>query len=221
MLLILHILGFFAIIIPLLTLGPRGDTKEVFTTFINTGGWSSQGLSFCIGLMGNVFAFVGEFFVSGHLEQILTFIPRRRWSYSRSVTWVLQIVHLANNSQMSEEIHNAAVVVPRSIMTGIMINGSLGFAMILAILYRAGDINQASQENPLYPFMAILKHAMSSTAGAAIMASIVMILATSSTVGILASSSRVFWAFSRDRGLPGWRILSKVNSSIHLREELN
>ncbi len=114
---------------------------------------------------------------------------------------------------MSEEIQNAAVVVPRSIMTGIMINGSLGFAMILTILYRAGDINQALQENPSYPFMAILKHAMNSTAGAAIMSSIVMVLATSSTVGILASSSRVFWAFSRDKGLPGWRSLSKVSIS--------
>ena len=111
---------------------------------------------------------------------------------------------------MSEEIRNAAILVPRSIMTGILINGSLGFAMILAILFRAGDIDQALAENPAYPFMAIFKHAVNSTSGAAIMVSLMMILAISSTVGLLASSSRVFWAFSRDKGLPGWRILSKV-----------
>jgi amino acid transporter len=58
-LLVLHILGFFAILIPLLVLGPKGDAKEVFTTFVNMGGWDSQGLSFCIGIMGSVFAFVG------------------------------------------------------------------------------------------------------------------------------------------------------------------
>ena len=58
-LLVLHIVGFFAVLIPLLTLGPKGDPKEVFTTFFNLGGWSSQGLSFCIGIMGSVFAFVG------------------------------------------------------------------------------------------------------------------------------------------------------------------
>jgi len=57
--LIIHILGFFGIMIPLLTLGPREDAKEVFTTFINKGGWDSQGLSFCIGMMGTVYAFVG------------------------------------------------------------------------------------------------------------------------------------------------------------------
>jgi choline transport protein len=58
-LLVLHILGFFAILIPLLVLGPKGDAHEIFTTFVNMGGWDSQGLSFCIGIMGSVFAFVG------------------------------------------------------------------------------------------------------------------------------------------------------------------
>lgn len=62
-LLILHIVGFFGIMIPLLTLGPKGDTQFVFTTFFNLGEWRTQGLSFCIGMMGNVFAFVGEQFV--------------------------------------------------------------------------------------------------------------------------------------------------------------
>lgn len=111
---------------------------------------------------------------------------------------------------MSEEIQNAAVVVPRSIMTGIMINGTLGFAMILTVLFRAGDIETALAENPAYPFMAIFKLAVNSTSAAAVMASIIFCLATSATVGLLASSSRVFWAFSRDKGLPGWRTLSKV-----------
>lgn len=101
-------------------------------------------------------------------------------------------------------------------MTGIMINGSLGLAMVLTILFRAGDISHISRalaENPAYPFMAIFKHAVNSTSGAAVMASLLMILATSATAGLLASSSRVFWALSCDRGLPGWRILSKVSYS--------
>lgn len=59
MILILHVLGFFAILIPLVTLGPHGDAKEIFTVFVNNGGWSTQGLSFMVGMMGNVFAFVG------------------------------------------------------------------------------------------------------------------------------------------------------------------
>lgn len=96
-------------------------------------------------------------------------------------------------------------------MTGIAINGTLGFAMILAVLFRAGDIDAALEQNPLFPVMAIFKNAVNSTAGAAAMSSLIFVLAVSSTVGLLASTSRIFWAFSRDRALPGWRTLSKVS----------
>lgn len=43
--LIIHILGFLGIMTALLTLGPHENAKDVFTTFINKGGWDSQGLS--------------------------------------------------------------------------------------------------------------------------------------------------------------------------------
>jgi choline transport protein len=59
LILVLHILGFFAIMIPLMVLGPHGNASDVFKTFMNAGGWQTQGLSFCIGILGNVFAFVG------------------------------------------------------------------------------------------------------------------------------------------------------------------
>lgn len=57
--LILHILGFFAILIPLVILGPHDTASDVFTTWLNEGGWSTQTLSFFVGLLGNVFAFLG------------------------------------------------------------------------------------------------------------------------------------------------------------------
>jgi amino acid transporter len=59
LILVLHVLGFFAILIPLVILGPHGDSKEIFTTFVNNGRWPSQGLSFMVGMMGNTFAFIG------------------------------------------------------------------------------------------------------------------------------------------------------------------
>lgn len=60
LILILHVLGFFAILIPMVSLGYHGDPHQVFTEFRNGGGWQTQGLSFMVGLIGNVFAFVGE-----------------------------------------------------------------------------------------------------------------------------------------------------------------
>jgi choline transport protein len=56
----LHILGFFAIIIPLLHLAPRVSAKEAFTTWANEGGWPSMGLSFLVGMIANVGPFIGE-----------------------------------------------------------------------------------------------------------------------------------------------------------------
>ena len=59
LILILHITGFFAILIPLVVLGPHGNAAGVFNSFANGGGFPSQGLSFFVGMIGNVFAFVG------------------------------------------------------------------------------------------------------------------------------------------------------------------
>lgn len=112
---------------------------------------------------------------------------------------------------MAEEIRNAAVVIPRSILTGITINGSLGFAMLIAILYCMGDIDEALAANPSYPFMAIFQSATGSTAGATVMAAIVIVMSVSATTGILASTSRLYWSFARDRGLPLSTFLSKTS----------
>ncbi|KAL8635957.1 MAG: hypothetical protein Q9228_006601, partial [Teloschistes exilis] len=58
--LVFHVLGFFAIIIPLVYLSPHTSSHDVFGRFLNAGGWSSQGLSFFVGLIGNIFAFLGN-----------------------------------------------------------------------------------------------------------------------------------------------------------------
>lgn len=59
-LLVIYILGFFGVLVPLVYLGPHGDAASVFTTFLNNGGWSSQTLSFFVGISGNAFAFLGK-----------------------------------------------------------------------------------------------------------------------------------------------------------------
>lgn len=56
--LVLHIFGFFSVLIPLLYLGPRNDAS-IYTTFLNEGGWSTQALSFCVGLPGSIFTLLG------------------------------------------------------------------------------------------------------------------------------------------------------------------
>ncbi|SPJ85034.1 related to GABA transport protein [Fusarium torulosum] len=180
LILILHILGFFAILIPLVTLGPHASASDVFTVFVNNGGWSSQGVSFMVGMMGNAFAFVGT----------------------------------DAAFHMSEETINPSVVVPTSILLSLCINGCCGFAMLIAMVFCMGNFDDAMASGPGmlgFPHMYIFQQATNSKAGATVMAAVIVILAGCATVGMLASTSRVFWSFARDRGLPGWRTLSKVN----------
>lgn len=55
----LHILGFFAVVFPLVLLSQHASTDDVFNTFRNLGGWQTQGLSFCVGILGTALAFLG------------------------------------------------------------------------------------------------------------------------------------------------------------------
>ncbi|KAJ4292061.1 hypothetical protein N0V90_009960 [Kalmusia sp. IMI 367209] len=58
--LVIHVLGFFGILIPLVYLtASHHSTKEIFTTFNNLGNWNTKALAFFIGLQGNALAFVG------------------------------------------------------------------------------------------------------------------------------------------------------------------
>lgn len=58
--LIIHVVGFFAILIPLVHLAPHGSPASVFTEFANIGGYSSNGLAFFIGLISTNLPFIGE-----------------------------------------------------------------------------------------------------------------------------------------------------------------
>lgn len=57
--LVLHVLGFVAVIVPLVYLSPHGSAASVFKTVLNEGGWPTQGMSYCVGFIGNVATFVG------------------------------------------------------------------------------------------------------------------------------------------------------------------
>ncbi|KAK0510423.1 hypothetical protein JMJ35_006855 [Cladonia borealis] len=177
LILIIHVLGFFAIMIPLVYMSSHGSTSSVFTTFVDGGGWGNQGLSFWVGIIGNVFAFLGS---DGTIH-------------------------------MAEEIQNASTIVPYSLLASITLNGFLGFGMLIAVLFCLGDLDAAENSPTGYPFMEIFMQATRSAAGSSVMITIVTILQICATIACLAGSSRMTWSFARDHGLPGWRILSRVD----------
>lgn len=59
LLLVLHVLGLFAIIIVLWTLAPTAKANDVWLEFTNAGGWNSYGTATMVGLLSPVISTIG------------------------------------------------------------------------------------------------------------------------------------------------------------------
>lgn len=121
---------------------------------------------------------------------------------------------------MSEEIENANINVPRSIFVSMLLNGVMGFAILLATMFSLGDINAALDSPTKYPFIEIFTQATGSAAGGTGMTIVITIMVFAATIGFTATSSRMIWAFARDKGLPFSSFLSKVSLIFNLALKL-
>lgn len=116
---------------------------------------------------------------------------------------------------MAEEVANAATAIPHAIMLSVLINGSLGFGMLIAVLFCMGNVNEALTTPTGYPFIEIFYQATNSVGGACAMTSVILAIAICTVAGMLAATSRQFWSFARDKGVPGWRVWTQV-SDFHV-----
>jgi amino acid transporter len=139
------------------------------------------------------------------------------WS-SMGLSWFVGLVSFAGAfagadgaTHMAEEIHNAAVIVPRSMVTSVLINGVFGFAALMAILFSLSDLENAMLTPTGYPFMYVFQ-AAAGIKGATVMTCAIIVLGTFGSWALLATASRQIWAFARDSGMPGSRHLSRVSA---------
>lgn len=190
---VFHILGFVAILATLWACGGSHNTASfVFTTSINKGGWSSQGLSYCVGFLGNVATFVGAD----------------------------ASVHLA------EEVSNANLNIPRAILSSMIVNGLVGFTMMVTVLFAIGDVQSALDTKTGFPYMQIFygkqmastqsqlsltkPDRVKSLPGATVMCVVVLLLTWTCATGLTTSASRMTWAFARDLGVPFSSTIKRV-----------
>ena len=176
--LVFHLLGFVAIVATLWALTPKySSATEVWATSLNEGGWPTQGLSYCVGFLGNVATFVGA---------------------DASV-------------HMAEEVSDASRNIPRAILGAMLINGAVGFIMMVTALYCLGDIHSVLHSATGFPFIQIFINSVGNVAGATVMTALVLALTWACAIGITTTASRMTWSFARDNGLPASRFLSKVD----------
>ncbi len=112
------------------------------------------------------------------------------------------------SAHISEETHGAAKSAAQGVWRSVFYSAVIGWIVLLAITFAATDVKAINDAAGFSP--AIFTSALTDTA-----AKIVILI---STVGqlfcgaaCLTSASRMCFAFSRDRGLPASKSLSKVN----------
>ncbi|KAF7913579.1 hypothetical protein EAE99_010605 [Botrytis elliptica] len=115
------------------------------------------------------------------------------------------------NLQMSEGIKNPRINVSRAMIASIMINSVLAFGMLIATVFCAGDLTAAFESPTGHSFIEIFTQAVGSVTGATAMASILVFVSFSGTLGTVAAASRQVWGFSRDRGVPFWSSIGRIN----------
>lgn len=103
---------------------------------------------------------------------------------------------------MSEEVRNAPIVIPRMLVQTIAINGTLAFSFVLVLLFCIGDVKTALDTKTGYPIIEIFYQATGSVRAATAMQCAITAVGFISSLGVVASVSRLTWAFARDGGLP-------------------
>ena len=179
-----HVLGVAAIVV-ILIFGPihHASISYVFTHTINNSGFKGG---------------------STHVPFF--------WLYVLPVGFLLTMYTITGydaSAHISEETHGANESAPRGVWRSVFYSAVIGWIVLLAITFAIQQNQQATILKAGYPSLAIFEMALSSTAAKAV----ILI----STVGqlfcgmaIVTSASRMTFAFSRDRAVPGhnlWRRL--------------
>jgi len=103
---------------------------------------------------------------------------------------------------MAEELRNAGKTLPRVMISTSIVNGALGFIMLVTFCYTLGDLDSVLSTPTGYPFIQVFYNATGSKGGATAMSCILVLSAIANAMTNMATASRQLFAFARDKGLP-------------------
>jgi amino acid transporter len=112
------------------------------------------------------------------------------------------------SAHTAEETHDAAIGAARGVWRSVFYSALIGWFVLLALLFAANDVKAVNDGGG--GSIPIIESALSSAAAKA-----VLLIATIGQLfcGMagLTSASRTWYAFSRDRGMPGWWLFRRLN----------
>ncbi|MCJ1226565.1 hypothetical protein MMC12_003218 [Toensbergia leucococca] len=167
-------------------------------------------------IYGYLFVWAGSIMQALVMAEMASMIPLAggpfNWVLMELITFGFDLTF-----ETAEEILNAQKIIPLSMGLANVLNGTLGFAMLIALLFcMPSDISSVLDADTYYPFMSIYTYAVGSNAGGTALACIVVVTQIFASVGILATASRMLWAFAREEGLPFSRYIAKVDQNTLL-----
>src|SRR5215216_1876215 len=208
-----------------------GEIFVVFAVFLALHAAINIYSSHLVALFNNISVFVHVFGVAVIIA-ILVFVPDRHQSFDFVFTdtinnsgfgdgmlwwYVLPLGFLLTmytetgydaSAHVSEETHEAEMSAARGIWQSVFYSAIIGWFVLLAITFAASDVKAVNDGGGTS--LSIFTSAMGSGWAEAV----ILI----STIGqffcgmaCVTSCSRTFYAFSRDRAVPGWRIWSGVD----------
>ena len=117
---------------------------------------------------------------------------------------------------LAEELKDASRWLPRIMVAAAASNFTIGFILLVVILYRAGDIQAAINSPTGQPYIEILLNATQSVAGTAVLTVYIILALIFCATNVVTTSSRQLFSFARDRGVPFSSQLSRVSERSHV-----
>lgn len=97
-----------------------------------------------------------------------------------------------------------------------IVNGIFGFAYSLILVYGISTVPELLESRTGFPFIQLYYDTTQHKAGASIMALIPTLIAMAGNAAGLAATSRTFWSFARDKGMPYSDFFAVVNPRLRI-----
>lgn len=114
---------------------------------------------------------------------------------------------------MIEEIPRPQIEGPKIMIYSILIGMFTGFVFLVCLLFVLKDVDNVI-ESAAGPLLQILYDATSNKAGAVCLLMFPIVCMLFTTTSIMTTSSRMSYAFARDRGLPFSRVFAKIHPGL-------
>ncbi|KAK6585578.1 hypothetical protein PZA11_002305 [Diplocarpon coronariae] len=129
------------------------------------------------------------------------------WGSTGTSCLIAQVTIMYCN--LAEEVENASLAVPRAMWWSYVLNVTMGISILIVMLFCIGPLESVLDAQS--PYLALFKNTGSNAMAFSLLI-ILFILISLGNITALATTSREMWAFSRDKGFPFSRWISRMDN---------